>query len=183
MTALRRNIGFRAEDIWHTPDNGNRYKVIDAALFVTPPPDWGHQRGLSSLCWRVAEHVYTRKLGEAVPAPVGVVLDEQNAVEPDLVFVSSERTHIIARRGVFGAPDLIAEVLSRRTQSRDRGIKMRRYAAAGVPQYWILSPRARMLQAYRLGAQHYDLVNTYGPGDTFQPELFPLEISIDDLWG
>ena len=116
-------------------------------------------------------------------APVAVVLDEENGVEPDIVFVSQERLGIITEKGVMGAPDLVVEVLSPSTESRDRGIKMRRYAAAGVPHYWLLDYRRRRLEAYRLGAQGYELTGTYGPGDTFRPELFQdLGIPIDDLW-
>jgi Uma2 family endonuclease len=63
-------------------------------------------------------------------------------------------------------------------------LKLRRYAAAGVPHYWILDPDARALQPYRLGEQGYEPLGTFGPGTIFSPELFPgLEITIDDLWG
>jgi Uma2 family endonuclease len=181
--AIRRPIRFKAKDIWDTPDDGKRYEVIDGALVVTPPPSWGHQYGLGKLFLRVGGHVYAHGLGKVVQAPIGVVLDDENGVEPDLVYVSKERLHIVTDRGVFGAPDLVVEVLSPRTRSRDRGVKLRRYAAAGVPHYWILDPRARTLEARRLGEHGYQLTGAYGPGDVFRPELFPgLEIPIDDLW-
>lgn len=181
--AIRRQKRYRAEDIWHTPDDGNRYEVIDGALYGTPPPGWGHQRGLMKLGILVGAHVYALRLGEVVQAPIGVVLDDDNGIEPDLVFVSAERLDIIQARGVFGAPDLVVEVLSPSTQSKDRGIKLRRYAAAGVPHYWILDPRTRTLEARRLGVNGYELTATYDAGDVFWPELFPgLEIPIGDLW-
>jgi Uma2 family endonuclease len=181
--AVRRNIRFKAEDIWDTPDDGNRYEVIDGALFVTPPPGWGHQRGLGKLYIRVGSHVYALDLGEVVQAPVGVVLDDENGVEPDLVFVAKERLHIITERGVFGAPDLVVEVLSPRTRSRDLGSKKRRYAAAGIPHYWVLDPRPRTLTAFRLATDGYEENGKFGPGDIFCLDLFPgLEIPIADLW-
>ena len=177
-------IRFKAEDIWDTPDDGKRYEVIDGGLYVTPPPGWGHQRSGDTLFGHLWSFVHPRRLGEIVTAPVGVVLDDENGLEPDLVFISRERLHIITERGVYGAPDLIVEVLSPSTQSRDRGIKMRRYATAGVPHYWLLDYRRRRLQVYRLGAQGYELTGTYGAGDNFRPELFPgLAIPLDDLWG
>jgi Uma2 family endonuclease len=59
---------------------------------------------------------------------------------------------------------------------------MRRYAQAGVPHYWIVDPRARTLEAYRLGEDDYELVSTSGAATVFRPELFPdLEIPIDEL--
>jgi Uma2 family endonuclease len=177
------HIRFKADDIWDTPDDGKRYEVIDGALYVTPPPGWGHQRGITKLILIVGGHVYQHGLGEVVPAPVGVKLDEENAVEPDLVYVSNERRQIIVDRGVVGVPDLFVEVLSPGTQHRDRGVKMRRYAAAGVPHYWLLDYRQRTLEARRLGAQGYELVGRYAAGESFRPELFPgLEIRIDSLF-
>jgi Uma2 family endonuclease len=181
--AIRRTRRFKAEDIWDTPDDGNRYEVIDGVLVMTPPPGWGHQRGLHKLSFYVTRHVYAHELGEVVQAPIGVVLDDENGVEPDLVYVSKERMHIVTERGVFGAPDLVVEVLSPRTRSRDLGSKKRRYAAAGIPHYWILDPRPRTLTAFRLGADGYAETGSYAPGDTFRPDLFPgLEVPTADLW-
>jgi Uma2 family endonuclease len=111
-----------------------------------------------------------------------VVLDDENGLQPDLVYVSRERAGIITERGIEGAPDLVIEILSPSTAKRDRGIKMRRYAAAGVPHYWIVDPRTRTLEAYRLGEQGYVQTGLYGPGSVFRPDLFPgLEIPIDEL--
>ncbi len=182
MAVRHPTIRFKADDIWDTPDDGKRYEVIDGALYVTPPPNWGHQRGLHKLSFHVTRHVYEHQLGEVVQAPIGVVLDDENGIEPDLVYVSRERLGIVTERGVEGVPDLVVEVLSPSTRSRDRGIKLRRYAAAGVPHYWILDPRTRTLEARRLTARGYELTGTYRPGSIFRPDLFPaLAIPIDDL--
>ena len=181
--AVRGGVRFRAEDIWDTPEDGNRYEVIDGGLYMTPPPSWAHQRGSTILAFYLVRHVRERGLGEVVTAPVGVVLDEENGLQPDLVYVSRERAHIISERGVEGAPDLVVEFLSPSTQARDRGVKMRRYAAAGIPHYWIVDTRGRALEAYRLVQGGYESTSVYVSGGTFRPELFPgLEIPIDDLW-
>lgn len=176
-------VHFLASDIWDAPDNGKTYEVIDGRLYMTPPPAWRHQRGLNRLNVLVAAYVYQRTLGEVVTAPTGVVLDDETGVQPDLLYISTARAGIISERGVEGAPDMVAEVLSPSTAARDRGIKMRRYAAAGIPHYWILDPANRTLEDYRLGEGGYNLTGVHGPGDMFRPELFPgLEIAIDELW-
>lgn len=181
--AGRAQVRFLAEDIWDTPEDGNRYEVIDGELFVSPPPVERHQRGAGSLYGILWQHVTARRLGRVYFAPIGVVLDAENGVQPDLIFVSNERAGIITERGVEGAPDLVVEVLSPSTRARDRGIKMRRYAAAGAPHYWLLDPSTQNLEAYRLGENGYELAGTYGPAATFAPELFPgLEIEIAQLW-
>jgi Uma2 family endonuclease len=181
--AVRRRVQFLATDIWDTPDDGKRYEVIDGELYVTPPPVWKHQNGLANLFLILGPYIHAHNLGKIVPAPVGVVLDEHNGVQPDLIYISRERLGIVSERGVEGPPDLVVEVLSPSTRSRDKGVKMRRYAASGILHYWQLDPRTDSLEAYRLGEQGYQHVGRFGPGSVFRPELFPgLEIPIDELW-
>ena len=177
-------VRFLAEDIWDTPEDGNRYEVIDGELYVTPPPIEPHQRALHILEVLVGSHVLQHDLGRLYPAPIGVLLSEgASGVQPDLVYVSKENSGIITERGIEGTPDLVVEILSPSTQARDRGVKMRAYAAAGIPNYWIVDRRARRLEAYRLGEQGYAEPQTYGLATIFRPALFPgLEIPIDLLW-
>src|SRR5437867_12204409 len=108
--ALPRQIRFKATDIWDTPDNGKRYEVIDAQLYVTPPPIPEHQGALGVLFSYIGPYVRVRQLGRVYFAPIGVVLDDENGVQPDLVYISGERLDLISRRGIEGAPALVVEV-------------------------------------------------------------------------
>jgi Uma2 family endonuclease len=180
--AAHSGVRFLASDIWDAPDDDKRYEVINGELFVTRTPGWSHQRAIGMLLVAIGRYLDRERLGDLV-SYVGVVLDQHTAIVPDLVYVGHERRGIVSERGVEGAPDLVGEVLSAETEARDRGIKMRAYAAAGVPHYWLLDPRTGALEPYRLGPHGYELVETYGPGSVFRPELFPgLEIAIADLW-
>ncbi len=176
-------VRFRADDIWDMPDDGKRYEVIDGELYMTTAPDLDHQQPLSALLGYIWPYLRAHRVGSIFTAPVGLILDEENGIQPDLVYVSRERAGILTRRGIRGVPDMVAEVLSPSTETRDRGVKQRRYAAAGVRYYWIIDPERHTLEAYRLGERGYEFTGTYGPGERFHPELFPgLEIPIDDLW-
>ena len=42
------------------------------------------------------------------------------------------------------------EVLSKSTEDRDRGVKYDDYCREGVSEYWIVAPRVRRVQQYRL---------------------------------
>lgn len=180
---LRANVRFRADDIWDAPDDGNLYEVIAGALYIMPPPKWIHQNAIAVLLAFLLPHVFGNRLGKVATAPIGVKLDEVDGVQPDIVFVAQDRLEIISERGIEGAPDLVVEVLSPRTQARDRGIKMRRYAAAGVRYYWIAAPRARSIEEFRLGPEGYERLSVARPGDTFRPEIFPgLAIPAGALW-
>ena len=177
-------VRFLASDIWDTPEDGKKYEVIDGDLYVSPPPLFVHQFHLNRLNKHVINWVDDHDLGIVVTAPTGVVLDDENGLEPDLVFIARERRHIITRRGVEGAPDLVVEVLSPSTEGRDRGLKLRRYAAAGVPHYWILNTEGPYIEERVLGEDGYRLVGTFGPGEVFRPTIFPgLEIPLDEIAG
>ncbi len=175
-------VRFLADDIWDMPEDGNVYEVIEGALYASPTPPFRHQRALTRLLCVLSPPIFSDDRAEIV-SHVGVVLDAETAVVPDVVYLSREKLPLISARGVEGAPDLLVEVLSPSTQARDRGVKMRRYAASGVPHYWLLDLDSPALETYRLGIEGYELTGRHGPGTIFRPELFPgLEIRLDDLW-
>jgi Uma2 family endonuclease len=60
---------------------------------------------------------------------------------PDILFVANE--HLDRRRGTFldGPADLVVEVVSRDSETRDRRDKLSEYEAAGIPEYWLIDPR------------------------------------------
>ncbi len=167
-----------------TPETVAPRELAYGELRVADSPVVPHQRVVIALTLAIVPFVRARQLGEVLVAPMDVVLDvEANlVVQPDLLFVSRERQHVIGDR-VYGAPDLVVEVLSPSTRARDLGIKLRRYAAAGVPHYWTLDPVTRVLEERRLANDGYELVGTYGEHESFRPGIFPgPEIRLADLW-
>ena len=78
-------------------------------------------------------------MGRVAIAPLDVILDEKAAliVQPDVLFISSERQSII-RNQVWGAPDLVVEVLSVGNEAYDRGEKLVRYGRYGVRECWLV---------------------------------------------
>ena len=75
-----------------------------------------------------------------------VRLDNENVYVPDAMIVCDRS--ILRRDGIYGAPDLVVEVLSPSTALYDRGAKMKHYAEAGVKEYWIISPIGRSVEVY-----------------------------------
>ncbi len=65
-------------------------------------------------------------------------LTEKDHFVPDMMAVCAPEK--IQNTGVYGAPDLVAEVLSPTASRNDRGRKMQTYARCGVLEYWIVSP-------------------------------------------
>jgi len=170
-------------DLWHTPEDGNRYEIIEGEVYVTPPPLTVHQRVCRNIERILDRHVTENDLGEVLYAPVGVVLEKPSGVQPDVIFVAKNRLSIIQEKAVFGAPDLIVEVLSSSTAARDRGLKKDLYTRAGVRHYWLLDPRKKTLQALRLEGDCYVLEAEHTGNVPFRPSLFPtLVISLAEVW-
>jgi Uma2 family endonuclease len=162
------------EDWLKLPDDGYRYEVIDGVLYMSPPPLIRHQRGLIRLVDFFMAFLKLRPVGEVLIAPVGVRFPNQSVpLQPDIVFVRTERLDIIQEHYIEGVPDLIIEILSPSNWLYDRREKMRVYQEAGVPEYWIADPRAQTIEIYVLEQGVYQLAGQYGRGELAVSRLLP----------
>jgi Uma2 family endonuclease len=169
-------------DLDHTPDDGNRYELIDGVLHVSAFSSSSHQNVITALLVLLSNHVRQHGLGKVFSTGLKVVLDEQTGVGPDVVFISEARLDGLAPDGYYGAPDLLIEVLSTKP-ALDILIKKPKYARAGVPHYWIVDPEKRILRAYQLEGGEYQLAAEAAGEATFEPSLFPgVVIPLADLW-
>jgi Uma2 family endonuclease len=136
---------------WETlPDDGRRYEIIDGVLYMSTAPSLFHQWIVMALVEYIGMPLKHSGLGFAFPAPIGVLMPGCDPVQPDFVVVLAERSTMLRDRRVRGAPDLIIEILSPGNRAFDERVKLEAYARAGVPEYAIIDPRARMLYCYRL---------------------------------
>ena len=138
-------------DYLRFPDDGLRHELLDGEHFVSPTPRIPHQRISQRLSFAMTAFVGEHGLGEVFVAPLDVILSEHDVLEPDLLFVSEARREIL-QDWVRGAPDLVVEVLSPSTRSRDLGIKRRIYRDRGVREYWIVDPDAEAVEICRFGS-------------------------------
>ena len=97
------------------------------------------------------------KSGEVFYAPFDVVLDSENTVQPDLIFVATANLGIIQQRAIFGTPDLLVELISPSSVRRDRYDKKELYARFGVKEYWIGDPANKSLEILTLKEGRYEL--------------------------
>ena len=172
------------QDWLRLPDDGFRYEVLNGKLYLTPPPTIAHQNAISELGTRMHGFARQANLGIVLLSPVGVQLPSQPVpVQPDLVFIRADRRDILGENYVEGAPDLVVEVLSPSNWLYDRREKLLAYQQAGVPEYWIVDPRARTVEVLVLEQGKYTLVNEFGSGETATSQALPgFEIAVDDLF-
>jgi Uma2 family endonuclease len=161
------------EDYLLLPNDGKRYQILDGELDVTPAPTTTHQKISMRLEHLLVGHVEEHGLGLVLDAPVDVVFDEKNVVQPDIVFISNERLPLVEEAKIAGAPDLVVEILSPSTARVDRGTKSAIYARHGVRWYWLVDPAARLLEEYELVGRGYHLHGRHSEEKSFQPLLFP----------
>lgn len=139
-------------------DDEHRYEIINGELCMAPAPGVGHQRVSRDLQYLFTRFIIKHKLGEVLNAPIDVILSASVVVQPDLVFIQKERSGICQERGVFGAPDLIVEIISPSSITRDRHSKLKLYRKHGVKEYWLVDPANRSVEVLELnGEGEYDL--------------------------
>jgi len=138
-------------------NDDQRYEIIDGNLLMAPAPDTWHQSWARNLFRIVDAYVQRKKLGEVFFAPLDVVLNQENTVQPDLVFISTANLGIVQHRAIFGTPDLLVELISPSSVRRDRYDKKDLYARFGVKEYWIGDPANKALEVLTLKRAAYEL--------------------------
>lgn len=166
------------EDLDATPDDGNRYEVLDGAIVMTPPPGTSHQGASGELF--VLLHATVRPLGLRVySAPVAWRIGPGQVPEPDLVVAAPE---VITERAVEGPPVLVVEILSPTGRGRDLHEKRRIYAEGGAAWYWIVDPAEPSLIVLRLAGDSYEEqarvsgLEAYETEEPFPVRLVPAEL-------
>lgn len=182
MATQRRVVKFTYEDYKHTPED-KRYELLDGDLIMVPAPRTAHQRSSRDIGLPLVTFVDENDLGEVFLAPCDVVLSETDVVQPDILFVSKERSYIITEDNIRGAPDLVIEVLSPSTAQRDRTLKRTLYALHGVPEYWQADTDAKNVAVLTLVNGEYKIAGIYGEGQALVSPLLPgFALEIDRIF-
>jgi len=148
-------------------DNGNRYELIDGIAYLMSAPSTAHQGIVMELSRQFANYL-KGKTCKVFAAPYDVCLtglgdEDDTVVQPDILVVCDDSK--IDEKRCNGAPDMTIEVLSPSTSRRDLFLKLKKYQAAGVREYWIVSPGARAVNVHILINGQY-VISSYERDDT-----------------
>ena len=169
------------QDYVELPDD-KRYEIIDGELYEMTAPTVRHQVLLGNLFIIFKPHVRSRRLGSVYMAPIDVIFAEDAIVQPDLVFVSEARRHIMQDHAIVGAPDLVIEILSPSTVAHDRNRKADLYARYGVAEYWMVDTETETIEVRRLRDGEYGDAEIYDSGFVCSPLIPGLEVGLDDVF-
>ena len=132
-------------------DEDTNAEWVDGLVILKEPVSGEHDQIAWWLRTLLQHYVEHRGLGLVSGPQFCVRLPRRpSRREPDVVFVAAARRDVVRPNHVEGPPDLVIEVVSPESQSRDRREKYLEYEAAGVGEYWIADPLSRVLEAYTL---------------------------------
>lgn len=182
MTTTQPVAKYTYEDYRTTADD-ERYELIDGDLIMVPAPNVKHQKAQGNLYYHLRDFITEHGLAVLLAGPCDVVLSDTSIVQPDLLFVSREREHLVNDDNVRGAPDLVIEILSPSTADKDRGVKRELYGRYGVTEYWLVDPMAETVSIHRQRAGVLAAIHTFGRKQTLRsPLLAGLELQLDDIF-
>ena len=183
MVTRTRRGPYTYADYLLTPDD-ERYELIEGELIMAPAPIPRHQLISAYFVMFLAPFVRNNGLGWIFPAPIDVHLSDTNLLQPDILFVSNERERIIGETNIQGAPDLVIEIASTRTQEHDRTVKRELYERFGVLEYWMVDHVEEAVEVLRLENGKFMSVGVYGRTDTLTtPLLLGLVIDLNEIFG
>ena len=174
------------DEVLALPDDGNRYELIDGILLVTPAPRPVHQLALARLYDRLRPYVALHGLGELLWSPADLELERGYVSQPDLYVIDLDGRRPPADWSDVGVPCFVIEVLSPSTGRFDRAIKRPAYQRAGVGEYWIVDPAARLIERWQPADQRPEVCLSravWCPRSDLPPFELDLEEYFAAVWG
>jgi Uma2 family endonuclease len=192
----KRGLPVRKDDIHYTyreykawPED-ERWELIDGVAYAMGGPTSAHQV-ISREMGGQFYNFLKAKTCQFFSAPFDVFfprLNEQEKddvdtiVQPDLLVVCDPSK--VRENGIWGAPDLVVEILSPSTSRKDLREKYDLYQRSGVREYWVVDPPGRWVQQYILAADgRYAPEIVFVKSGTLVSSALPgLEIDLASVW-
>lgn len=173
------------DDLVRTPDDGQRYEIVDGSLIVSPPPEPRHQVIAARLVRALAGVV---PVGMEVVEGVGVTITPTTRIlVPDVTVAAAEM--LLGRTKYLDPSDVVlaVEVMSPSSVTHDRITKPHLYAGAGIRSFWRVESTGSgnvEIIAYRLEGMSYAELGRSGRDGVLRlDEPFPVEIDTLGLTG
>ena len=174
IEAPYRGLRMSADEFLEIPDDGYNYELIGGVVIMSPLPSPQHHAITTELLLQIAMFLRTNPTGRVFgeldvhigQGPTGGDL----VYKPELIFVRNERLPDM-RDKIFGAPELVVEVISRGSRRMDSETKKNDYERFGVQEYWLIDPERKSMTFWRLSDGRFVEVDT--AGDAFASEAVP----------
>ncbi len=172
---------YTVDDYMKLPESAP-FQLIHGKLTYMPSPKDLHQHISFILGGLFFNFIRKNPIGIFRAAPFDVHFDEKNVFQPDLLFISNERKNIL-KDWVYGAPDLVVEIISKGTASIDKKQKMETYGKHGVREYWLIDPDKKTLQLFENQGNKMKEVEKLATGQRLVSRVLNgFELDIKDLF-
>jgi Uma2 family endonuclease len=171
-------------EFFERPDE--RWATLVDGEVVVSPPRLTHQRIELVLTMALVRWTEARPGRGEATLPLGVVLDEHNYYEPDVLWFRADREPGL-KTWLQPLPDIAVEIRSPSTWRYDIGPKKRRYEQHGLPELWLVDTDVAEVFVFRRSvpdAEEFDVVLQLERGESVtSPQLRGFELALDDLFG
>ena len=167
---------------------GDRVELIDGVLYTMPAAAVKHALTSSEILKEAGYKFGKRDGGWLILGPVELHLGRPDprtlVLIPDVVGWRRERLEELPEtQGMELVPDWVCEVLSPGNERYDRGLKLKKYAAAGVAWVWLPNPREYTVEVYKLDGETYRLWALVEPCETAViPPFDGVELDLREWW-
>jgi Uma2 family endonuclease len=150
LPAVEYPKGISYEEFLATVDESTHAEWVDGEVVLMTPPSDEHARISLFLAAVIEGWIELSGAGGTVRhAPYEMKLPI-TARQPDVLWAGPDKDARVTRRGLQGAADLVIEVVSPESRTRDRREKFIEYAQVGVREYWLVDPMRSTCEVYRL---------------------------------
>lgn len=162
-----------------------RIELIFGKIFkISPAPSSKHQYTITVLTSTIFNFLKGKPC-RVFPAPFDVILPLQNVknnvVQPDVTVICNPA--IITEKGCDGVPDLVVEIVSKSSVTRDLHEKYKLYELAGIREYWVVHPHDKTLIIFILEEGRYKPAKPLTKGDVAASTILPgLAVDLDELF-
>lgn len=165
-------------------DEEDPRELVGGQLVEIDMPTLTHERIVAVLIAILGHWSSLTSSGQVIGSGYRIRIDDEHGYMPDVQFYRTGNLPVGQDKGLeHGHPDLVVEVISPTSRSKDTVRKLRDYAALGVPEYWLVDPEARTLERLVLREGIYGIVEALEGEAVFAPSGFDgLEVPLARLW-
>ncbi|MDX1957858.1 MAG: Uma2 family endonuclease [Leptospiraceae bacterium] len=147
------------QDILTKPDF-DLTEIINGEERMAPSPFGYHQSIVNRINYLILTYLEKNPIGEVYISPLDVILEEGiNRLQPDLIFIKNENKHIF-QDWIRGVPDLLIEIVSKGTHTRDTVEKKEIYERYAVSEYWLVYPETSTIEIFTLEDKRFKIFSS-----------------------
>ena len=176
---------YTLEEFWQLPEpsDGTKLELIAGVLFLTPMPDYDHDKIVSRTNRNLILHlIATENKGSLYVPRAAIWLEPNTHLEPDLFYISAE---LEARLDPThrDTADLVIEVISPGSAIFDRNTKAETYGALGVRELWLIDESSHTVEVRYKKGKGFGKKSVFKKGPAIVSKVFPdLHLRVDELF-